>query len=137
MAKRKSGAADRSTAIVNSASLSALEQQVITIAEQLGRLAGTAQARADDWLDPQAFHLQLTRIRKRAAALVSRLDGHRSPPDPATQKNVRARSRAKVAAPGKKHRPRPEPVRGVKHSDERVTKSAAARRRRTARPRQG
>ena len=137
MAKRQSRTGE-SAPIVDSASLSALERQVIAIAEQLGRLAGSAQAKADGWLDHPAFQSQLTRIRDRASRLMGRLNGKRSPKNGgASSTAARVRSREKVAAPGKKHRKAPESARGVKHSDQRITKTVAARRRKAARPRQG
>jgi hypothetical protein len=50
---------------------------------------------------------------------------------------ARQQSRQKVAAPGKKHRRAPEILRGVKHSDERISKAMTTRRRRSGRPREG
>ena len=42
-------------------SVTALEQQIVSIAEQLGRLAGSAQAKTDSWPDQPNFKEQLTR----------------------------------------------------------------------------
>ena len=42
---------------------SAIEQQVVAFAEQLGRIVGTVQARAEGWLDPGAPNDQMTRVR--------------------------------------------------------------------------
>lgn len=123
-------------AIADSESLKGLEQQVIAIAESLGRLAGIAHARTDRWLEQPRFHSQLGRIRQRAARLLARLSAHRSTNGDG-RIGARERSRAKVAAPGKKHRKAPEATPGVKHSDEKITKAETTRRRRTARPRQG
>jgi len=52
-------------------------------------------------------------------------------------RRARQQSREKVAAPGKKHRRAPEILRGVKHSDERISKATTTRRRRSSRPREG
>lgn len=123
--------------IASSESLKALEQQVIAVAEQLGRIAGTAQARADHWLEQPGFHAQLTRIRERAGQLLGRLGNYSSDAADDRQKRARTRSREKVAAPGKKHRKAPAPSRSVKHSDQGITKALATKRRKTARPRQG
>jgi len=120
----------------NSESLKALEQQVIAIAEQLGRIAASVEARSESQLDRPEFRAQILRIRERAAQLVERLNGHSESAD---ERKARARvqSREKVAAPGKKHRKAPAPSRSIKHSDEALTKALAVSRRRTSRPRQG
>jgi hypothetical protein len=123
--------------VADNNALKALEQQVIAVAEQLGRIAGTAQASADDWLEQPEFHAQLTRIRRRAGQLLGRLVKNSPGADGDRQARARAKSREKVAAPGKKHRKAPAPSRGVKHSEQGVTKALATRRRKTARPRQG
>ena len=122
--------------IANSQTLNALEQQVIAVAEQLGRIAGTAQAKADNWLSEPGFYRQLGRIRDRASALLARLSPH-SGNGKERRAELRAKSREKVAAPGKKHRPAPPSAHGVKHSDQHTAKAVATRRQRTARPRQG
>src|SRR5262245_48537592 len=114
MAKRNarpsSSTFSKNTRIASSDSLNALEQQVIAIAEQLGRIAGTAQARTNGWLIQPAFRSKLARIRKRAARLLSRLNAaERSTEADERQKRSRQQSRARVAAPGKKHRKAPEP----------------------------
>lgn len=140
MTKRsaRSSALNTSRTMASSASLSSLERQVITIAEQLGRIAASAQAKAEGWVNPPAFQLQMARIRNRASSLLSRLNQHMSNDGEPERKTIaRERSREKVAAPGKKHRKPPQPNRGVKHSDERVTKALASRRRKAKRPRQG
>jgi hypothetical protein len=121
----------------SSESLKVLEQQVIAVAEQLGRIAGTAQARADHWLEQPGFQAQLTRIRKRAGQLLGRLGNHSPAAADDRQERARTRSREKVAAPGKKHRKAPAQSRSVKHSDQGITKALATKRRKTARPRQG
>jgi hypothetical protein len=126
----------KNTRIASSDSLKTLERQVITIAEQLGRIAGAAQARSDGWLHQPAFQTQLARIRKRASQLLSRLSAERPAADD-RQARARQRSRAKVAAPGKKHRKAPEPSAGVEPSDELKARAIATRRRRSPRPREG
>src|SRR5439155_11433827 len=127
------------TPVAGSDSLKGLEQQVIAIAEQLGRIAGTAQAKANSWLDPPAFQSQLAQIRDRAADLLGRLTASTAPLENGAtpEKLTRQRSREKVAAPGKKHRKPPQQRRGVKHSDQKISKALAARQRKSGRPRQG
>jgi hypothetical protein len=140
MAKRyaEGSSSTKDTRIANSDSLKALEGQVIAIAAQLERIAGAAQVRGDEWRTQPAFHTQLARIRKRASQLLRRLNanGHGSVGDDG-QARVRERSRAKVAAPGKKHRKAPEPSADVEPSQELTAKAIATRHRRSPRPRQG
>jgi hypothetical protein len=139
MTKRMADSTSSKTAtlVASSDSLKGLEQQVIAIAEQLGRLAGTAQAKADGWLDQPAFQSQLTRIRDRAADLLGRLTSSSESNGATAKTSSRQRSREKVAAPGKKHRKPAEQQRGIKHSDQKISKAIVASRRKSARPRQG
>ena len=69
MGKRHANVSSKTkeTRVANSESLKVIEGQVIAIAEQLGRIAGTAQAKADGWMNQQAFQAQLAKIRDRAA----------------------------------------------------------------------
>jgi hypothetical protein len=121
-------------------SLNALEQRVIAIAEQVGRIAGSAQATTDNWFDQPRFKKQLARIRsgatdllKQIAAIGSRQGASRLP----ARRSPKGRSGDKVDAPGKKHRKAPELFHGVKHSDEKIAKALAARRMQPGRARQG
>jgi hypothetical protein len=137
MAKRHAGhsSSTKNTRIANSDSLKALQQQVIVIAEQLGRIAGVAQATTDGWRNQPALRSKLARIRNRATKLLSRLGTERAA---AAERQTHSRelSRAKVAAPGKKHRKAPEPSRSVRVSNELKAKAIATRRRKSPRPRQ-
>jgi hypothetical protein len=123
--------------VAHSDTLRELEQQVIGIATQLGRLAGAAQAKADRWFSQPAFQSQLAQIRNRASALLSRLNSNGGSASDDRRTGVRERSREKVAAPGKKHRKAPGKSRTIKSSSEQTTKAIAARRRTIVRPRQG
>lgn len=98
--KRRSSS-NNGGAFTNSESLNALEQQVISVAEQLGRLAGTAQARADHWLEQPIFQSQLTRIRDRASQLLGRLRMHTQEVQHEEQR-VREVRRKKASSSGKK-----------------------------------
>jgi hypothetical protein len=119
-------------------SVKALEQHILAIAEQLGRIAGSAHAKTDSWLDQPNFRQQLTRIRDRAATLLERFAASRGPnEDNGPDQNAKPlRSGGKVDAPGKKHRKAPAAVHGVKHSDQRIPKAIAASRAKRG-PRQG
>ena len=98
----------------------AVEQKVVALAEQMGRLIGTVQAKAEGWLDPQYMRDQLTRIQDGATDLLSHLgitagqsgESARQPP----VRPSRGRSGGKVDAPGKKHRPPPPSTRQAKPS---------------------
>jgi hypothetical protein len=126
----------------------AIEARVVALAEQFGRLVGTVQARADGLVDRQALNEQLTRIRDGATGLLGHLAGlkpsaaRRSPkrsarakPAPRAAVKAAGRSGGKVDAPGKAHRKAPPRGRSVKHSDQTISKPAAARQ--TPRPRRG
>ena len=118
----------------------AVEQKVVALAEQMGRLIGTVQAKAEGWLDPQNMRDQLTRIQDGATDLLAHLGnavGKSAALAPQSAgRNSRGRSGGKVDAPGKKHRPPPPSVRPAKPSDDRVAKLKAANRS-IRRPRQG
>jgi hypothetical protein len=120
----------------SSESLQALEKRVVAIAEQLGRIAATAQANAEHWTIRPGFYSELSQIRKRASRLLKRL-GTEGLSTNGNRQRARERSRQKVAAPGKKHRKAPKAVHGVKHSDEVITKALTTQRRRSSRPREG
>jgi hypothetical protein len=116
------------------------EQRVVALAEQMGRLIGTVQTRAEGWLDPQSLRDQLTRIQDGATDLLGYLEkavgaSVEPAPQPASRQS-RGRSGGKVDAPGKKHRPPPPSTRPAKPSDDRVAKLKAANRS-IRRPRQG
>src|SRR5947207_3901092 len=76
-------------------SVDAIEQRIVAFAEQLGRLVGTVQAKADGWMDLPALQDQVTRIRDGAAALLSQLGG--GPASGARKRPVKAGGRAKGA----------------------------------------
>jgi hypothetical protein len=93
-----------------------MEQRVVAFAEQLGRIAGTVQARAEGWMDRDALSKQIASVRDSAAELLDQLAGSvtsmtRTAKEAATTA-VAARSKAAskgrsggvVDAPGKKHR---------------------------------
>ena len=118
-----------------------VEDRVVAFAEQLGRIAGTLEAKADGWLDRKTLNEQLTRVRDGAAELLNRLAaGSASVAAASAQKQTASydprqssspaattgRSGGKVDAPGKKHRKPPASVRGAKHSDETISKGKGA-----------
>ena len=101
-----------STAVEStSATAGAIEQRVLAFAEQLGRVAGTVQTRAEGWMDREALSKQLASVRDGAADLLRELargalERVRKKPRAAARGQTKARSGGVVDAPGKKHRKR-------------------------------
>ncbi len=86
-----------------------IEPKVIAFAEQLGRLIGAVEARAEGWLDRKTLHAELARIRDGASQLIDRMNrarvsGKKVVSTPAV---VARPSRGAVDAPGKRHRKAP------------------------------
>src|SRR6476646_5411429 len=85
-----------------------LEERVLAFAEQLGRIAGTVQAKTAGWLDGDALKKDLARVRDGAAELLEQLTADAPPPvavstrtgGPAPRR-TRGRSGGIVDAPGK------------------------------------
>jgi hypothetical protein len=108
-------------------STDAVEQRVVAFAEQLGRMAGTVQARTEGWLDPDALKAQVASIRDSAAELLQQLAGEAAAAKGDVPATASRKSRGAVDAPGKRHRkPLPNPV-GVKASDTRIAKQKLAK----------
>jgi hypothetical protein len=92
------------------ATADAMEQRVVAFAEQLGRIAGTVQAKAKGWLDREAVTKQIASVRDSATELLEQLAGgttkgsKRNPAAPAALGKTKGRSGGVVDAPGKRHR---------------------------------
>ena len=88
----------------------AIEQRVAAFAEQLGRIAGTVQAKAEGWLDREALTRQIASVRDSATDLLGQLAGGatkrstRHPVATSALGRTKGRSGGVVDAPGKKHR---------------------------------
>jgi hypothetical protein len=146
MAKRKDATTSDQTI---STATDPVEQRLVAFAEQLGRIVGTVQAKAEGWLDRQTLSEELTRIRDGAADLLSHVgsgtataSAAATPARTQTKEHMPARaatattgwratgatgrSGGKVDAPGKTHRTPPAGARGIKHSDEMIPKLKAA-----------
>ena len=52
-----------------------VEQKLVTLAEQIGRLVGTVQAKAEGWFDRRALNDQIAGIRDGAVDLLGHLAG--------------------------------------------------------------
>jgi hypothetical protein len=110
-----------------------LEQRVLAFAEQLGRIAGTVQAKTAGWMDGDALKKDLARVRDGATDLLQQLTADaqpvavsRPPGDPAPKRS-RGRSGGIVDAPGKKHRPPMPTDPGANRADSQAAKMRAAK----------
>jgi hypothetical protein len=112
MAKRDEGTT-RTKGDTTSASVAtadAMEQGVVAFAEQLGRIAGTIQARAEASMDRELLKKQIASVRDGAADLLEQLAGgstnasKKKPAAAAARGETEGRSGGVVHAPGKKHR---------------------------------
>jgi hypothetical protein len=52
-----------------------MEQRVMAFAEQLGRIVGTIQAKADGWMDRDTLNKQVASVRDEATRLLEQLAG--------------------------------------------------------------
>jgi hypothetical protein len=122
MAKRDSSkhtTATTATSTVNPTASDAMEQRVVAFAEQLGRIVGTVQARAEGWMDRETLNQQIASVRDSAAELLDQLaagvtkitkTAKKAATTPAAPKAAsKGRSGGVVDAPGKKHR-KPTPA---------------------------
>ena len=140
MAKRDdSGNRSRAVAKTTAASgasttAEGIEQRVMAFAEQLGRIAGTVQAKAEGWMDRDALSKQIAGVRDSASELLEQLKSTvstaasdaRKAATAETSSKAEGRSGGFVHAPGKKHR-RPAPLdpRAIAAAAMRATTQAA------------
>ena len=88
----------------------AMEQRLLAFAEQLGRIAGTFQAKAEGWMDRETLNKQIASVRDSAADLLEQLAGgatkasERKPAAAPGRGGTKGRSGGVVDAPGKRHR---------------------------------
>ena len=110
-----------------------VEVRIVALAEQLGRLIGTVERKAEGWFDQKALNVQVEQIRDSASELLEHLGGAiesgRAAANPAMTKKPAAptRSGGTVDAPRKAHRKRAPTARGTKHSDQTVAKIKGAK----------
>jgi hypothetical protein len=105
----------------------ALEDRVIAFARRVGWVYGAAEARAEVWLDRERLERELMHIREGAAELLDHLaervedaGAKRGPRKKAGAAAARDHAASHAAPPVKKRQPAP---RGIKHSDEMVSKA--------------
>jgi hypothetical protein len=116
LAKRTTGptraASPTTTDAPGATTATVIEQRVVAFAEQLGRMVGTIQAKAEGWMDRDTLHQQLANVRDGAAHLLEQLAAaattatQQQPAPPAARGRNKGRSGGVVDAPGKKHRKR-------------------------------
>jgi hypothetical protein len=82
----------------------AMERRVVAFAEQMGRIAGTVQARAEGWMDRDTLSQQIEQLAGGGATKAAKKN-----PAAAARGSSKGRSGGVVDAPGKKHR-RPMPT---------------------------
>jgi hypothetical protein len=110
----------------------AMEQRVVAFAEQLGRIAGTFQAKAEGWLDREALTRQIANVRDSAADLLDQLaaatkSSQRNPVATSTPGKTKGRSGGVVDAPGKRHRKPTQADPGANRADSQAAKMRMAR----------
>lgn len=103
-----------------------VEDRLVAFAERLGWMVGTVQAKAQGWLDPAPLADHLTRIRDQASDLLAHLGVGAGRSAASRTKAAKPGSADPAHAPEKRHRKPPPRKRGVKKSDERVTKMKVA-----------
>jgi hypothetical protein len=59
----------------SASTVDSLEQKMLAFAEQLGRIVGTVQAKAEGWLDRDTLNAQISTVRDSASALLDQLSG--------------------------------------------------------------
>jgi hypothetical protein len=114
MAKRDIGRKrpNRGTAtnVSGATTADAMEQRVVAFAEELGRIAGTLQAKAEGWLGRETLNRQIASVRDGASDLLEQIAGGAAKASKKKQATAMARGGTKgrsggvVDAPGKKHR---------------------------------
>jgi len=103
---------------------------VLAFAEQLGRIAGSVQAKTAGWVDGDALKKELARVRDGAADLLQQLTASAPPAAsnrPAAAPSRRRRSGGVVDAPGKKHRPPLPADPGASRADSQAAKMRASK----------
>ena len=138
MTRRSPSATQRNSSIApttspGTPSVDRLEERVLAFAAELGRIAGTVQAKTAGWMDRDTLKKEFAHVRDGAADLL-----HQFRPDaPAVAENrptagaAIARSRGRsgriVDAPGKKHRPPLPTDPGANRADSQAGKMRAAK----------
>ena len=138
MTKRNPSATKRNanttpnTSSSGTARVDVLEERVLALAEQLGRIAGTVQAKTAGLMDGDTLKKELARVRDGAADLLQQLTAGapavaENKPAAGAARKGRGRSGGIVDAPGKKHRPPAPSDPGARRADSQAAKMRAAK----------
>jgi hypothetical protein len=92
MAKQDDSAATTGSGGTSRPEAASMENRMLAFAEQLGRIVGTVQAKAEGWLDRDALTAQIATVRDSASDLLNQLGG-------GTPKKTAASRPAAKAAP--------------------------------------
>jgi hypothetical protein len=108
-----------------------MEQRLMAFAEQLGRMVGSIQAKADGWMDRETLNTQLTSVRDGAAHLLEQLTRGATtatgkPAAAAARGRNKGRSGGVVDAPGKRHRKQAPTDPGARISNSQAAKMRTA-----------
>lgn len=111
-----------------------LDPRVAAFAEQLGRIAGTIQAKAESWMDRDTLNKQIASVRDGAAQLLDQLaqvaevaqSAAKSSAAAAPVAPAKERSGGVVDAPGKKHRKAPPSDPGARRAKVQAAKMREA-----------
>ena len=111
-----------------------IEKRVLAFAEQLGRIAGTVQVKAEGWMDREAVNKQIAAVRDAAADMLDQIadaaNASRKSAVAAARKETKAskgRSGGVVDAPGKKHRKQAPSDPGATRVDSQAAKLRTAK----------
>ena len=129
MAKRENKATQTN---VGTTTADTTEQRVVAFAEQLGRIVGTVQAKADGWMNREALTRQIASVRDSAAELLEQLAAatkasKSAPTATSALGKTKGRSGGVVDAPGKKHRKRMPSDPGANTADSQAAKMRMAK----------
>jgi hypothetical protein len=110
-----------------------LEERVLAFAEELGRIAGTVQAKTAGWIGGDTLKKELARVRDGAADLLQQLTAEApavvesKATGGAAIRGSQGRSGGIVDAPGKKHRRALPADPGATRADSQAAKMRAAK----------
>jgi hypothetical protein len=104
MAKRT----ENSTRVEAGSTGDSMEKRMLAFAEQIGRIAGTVQAKAEGWMDRDTLNAQISSIRDSATDLLQQIGGgKKTAASSATASEKRSANRATSSArPAKTARPK-------------------------------
>ena len=113
-------------------SVDRLEERVLAFAAELGRIAGTVQAKTAGWMDRDTLKKEFAHVRDGAADLLQQLTADApavAENRPTAPEAIRSRGRSGgiVDAPGKKHRPPLPTDPGANRADSQAGKMRAAK----------